>query len=53
MTDLNDDLRRQIAEEMVGLEPSKTTKSTEIMLLQKYGLLRPLFGPEEMELVNV
>lgn len=46
---LLEDLKRQVAEEMKGLEPNK---QTETMLYQKYGLLRPLFTQEEMELVN-
>jgi hypothetical protein len=50
--DLNDDLRRQIAEEMKELEPNSKTKSTLTMLQQKYGLLRPLFDQEELEIVN-
>lgn len=49
MTDLIDELKRQVTEEMKGLEPNK---GTETMLYQKYGLLRPLFTQEEMEIVN-
>lgn len=49
MIDLIDELKRQMAEELKDLEPSK---STETMLAQKYGLLRPLFNEEEMKIVN-
>lgn len=49
MKDLIDELKRQVADELKEIEPNK---STEIMLQQKYGLLRPLFDEQELKIVN-
>lgn len=47
---LTDELNRQIKEELKGiLEPNKTQ---EIMMQQKYGLMRPLLTEEELTICN-
>lgn len=46
------EIHQQIKAELAGLEPGKTTKEAEMMLLQKYGVILPLYTPEELEYIN-
>lgn len=47
---LTDELNRQIKEELKGLEPNK---QQEIVMQQKYGLMKPLLNEYELAVCTI